>query len=141
MADAETQAVTEWDEQGKPVKPQAAGVTEWDEKGNPIGATKQIPARAPAEQGPKPAGQRFKESFRGAMGFNPEGGLKSDISDIGAGFKQMATHPWLDQLGTQCVPPPTSCITVVICKNHGQTHHSWFNLFKQSSHPSLQLAC
>src|SRR5690348_9398655 len=57
------------------------------------------PAAAPkfeiaeAETQPKPALQRFQESFRGAMGFNPEGSATSDIKDIGAGFKEMAGHP------------------------------------------------
>jgi len=46
----------------------------------------------PAEQQPG-AIQRYKESFRGAQGFDPQGGFVSDIKDIGSGFKQMATHP------------------------------------------------
>src|SRR5271166_2924057 len=35
----------------------------------------------------------FKESMRGAMGFDPKGGFKSDIKDIGTGFKHEATDP------------------------------------------------
>ena len=53
MADADdAQAVTEWDEKGNPIKPQAAGVMEWDEHGNPIGGA----TTPPAHEGALPAG-------------------------------------------------------------------------------------
>lgn len=46
------------------------------------------------EAKPKPGPlMRFKHGLRSAMGFPEEGGLKSDIEQIGSGFKQMATHP------------------------------------------------
>lgn len=44
------------------------------------------------EEQPKPK-QGFKRSLRAGMGLQPEGGFWDDISQIGAGFKQMASHP------------------------------------------------
>src|SRR5208283_4790917 len=35
----------------------------------------------------------FIESMRGSMGFDPKGGFKSDIKDIGTGLKHEATDP------------------------------------------------
>lgn len=37
---------------------------------------------------------RFKHGLRSSMGMDPEGTLSSDISDLGTGFKQLATHPY-----------------------------------------------
>lgn len=48
----------------------------------------QLGADKPPDQSPG-AVQRFKESFRGAQGFDPQGGFKSDVQDIGTGFKTM----------------------------------------------------
>jgi hypothetical protein len=47
----------------------------------------------PTESKSKPEKQGFKKSLRAGMGFKPEGGFTDDVSQIGSGFRQMATHP------------------------------------------------
>ena len=73
----------------------------WEKYATPSGGTftpateptvQQLGADKQPEKQPG-AIERYKQSFRGAQGFDPQGGFISDIKDIGSGFKQMATHP------------------------------------------------
>ena len=44
----------------------------------------------PAVTGPV---QRFKESFRSGMGFEPNAGVKEDLGQIWSGLKEIGAHP------------------------------------------------
>lgn len=71
------------------IKP--AAVDDWAPVPSTEGADDWAPVPTVAAKPPK---QGFKRSLRTATGLKPEGTLSDDISQIGSGFKQMATHPF-----------------------------------------------
>lgn len=79
---------------GNTANPIVVRADELDQPGEVIDP-KDLDAGAPKAK--KGAITRFKEGLRSSFGLKPEGGLSDDISQIGEGFKQMATHP-LDSL-------------------------------------------